>query len=940
MNNQTQLAQKYPGARWWRFDFHTHTPASTDYGKGTNQEELRKITPEEWLLNFMRAEIDCVAVTDHNSGEWVDRLKAALKQLRDQDHPEYRPLTLFPGVEITANGGIHILAIFEPERYCSDIAALLGAVGYHGTYGESNQSANVSPLQVVQKISNANAIPILAHVDQDCGSWKLNGNTLGPLLDCGDVSAIEVRDPSFEKPELYRQRNLQWAEVLGSDAHHPPGGNGPQYPGSHWTWVKMAKPSLEGLRLALMDGAGFSIRRSDDPDPFDPNALPEYRIESIEIKEAQYMGRGGPETFAFSPWFNALVGGRGTGKSTMVHALRLALRREEELKALENDNEARRTFERFSKPARNRRSEGALTQDTHITLVFLRDGTRYRIHWRQNGSDVVVEEGEDEEWRESSSQSVIPERFPARIFSQGQIAGLTGGSQQALLDLIDEAAGVETQKAELAEAKQTYLSLRAKARELEGRLQGRDKLKVRLEDTQRKLKQFEATHHADVLKTYQRSSRQEREISRQFDAADEIVQKLRAMAEDIVAEDVPDNLFAEDNDCDKEAVSTIERLHKAIDATAKAVEDAANRLEKASGEQRKHLGSTAWKTNLDKLREDYEALKAKLQEQGVDDPSKYGELVQERQKLEKQWKELQAVEKQREKTLQEAEAQLNTVREARKALSRRRASFLKETLQENEYVRIALRPFAQDARSMEQSLRELLGAEHPKFENDILAEQDGELANGLIADLTKSLPQSPTDAEKILEERIDGIKQRIVNTGRGQGDFGGHFNNFLSRETEKRPEFLDHIMLWYPEDGLEVQYSQRGDGNEFKSIEQASAGQRAAAMLAFLLAHGTEPIILDQPEDDLDNHLVYELVVRQLRENKTRRQIIVVTHNPNIVVNGDAEMLHALDFKSGQCRVTQRGSLQDEDMRKEVCDVMEGGHDAFERRYKRLGKTI
>lgn len=62
------------GARWWKFDFHSHTPASNDYGKGINQDQHKKITPKEWLLSFMRAEIDCVAITDHNSGGWIDLL--------------------------------------------------------------------------------------------------------------------------------------------------------------------------------------------------------------------------------------------------------------------------------------------------------------------------------------------------------------------------------------------------------------------------------------------------------------------------------------------------------------------------------------------------------------------------------------------------------------------------------------------------------------------------------------------------------------------------------------------------------------------------------------------------------------------------------------------------------------------------------------------------
>jgi predicted ATPase len=110
-------------------------------------------------------------------------------------------------------------------------------------------------------------------------------------------------------------------------------------------------------------------------------------------------------------------------------------------------------------------------------------------------------------------------------------------------------------------------------------------------------------------------------------------------------------------------------------------------------------------------------------------------------------------------------------------------------------------------------------------------------------------------------------------------------------------------------------------------------------MLAFLLAYGNEPLVLDQPEDDLDNHLIYDLVVKQIRANKQRRQLIVVTHNPNIVVNGDAEMIYALDFNN-QCHVKKHGSLQEEQMRVEICNVMEGGKDAFERRYQRLGRKV
>lgn len=931
---------RFPGARWWSFDFHTHTPASSDYGKGPDQAALKQITPEDWLLNFMRAEIDCVAVTDHNSGDWIDLLKAALDRLREQKPEGYRPLWLFPGVEITANGNIHILAIFDPTKDGADVSALLGAVGNHGNRGESSRAVNASPIEVIHEIVQANALPILAHVDGPSGAWGLSGNTLASLLECENLFAIEVVDRNSEKPTLYSQKHLRWAEVLGSDAHHPSGPDGARYPGSHWTWVKMAHPSLEGLRLALLDGEGFSVRRSDDPERFDPNALPENFIESVEIDDARYMGRGQSEILSFSPWFNALVGGRGTGKSTIVHALRLALRRENELQALEQGSEPRRTFEKFSRVARGRDDDGALTPDTHVALTFVRDGTRYCVHWRQDGSGSIVEEQKDGKWRESDNQAVIPERFPIRLFSQGQIAALAGGSHQALLDLIDEAAGVDAEQSALREARQTYLSLCAKARELEGRLQGRDALKVRLEDVQRKLKKFEEAHHADVLKAYQRRSRQEREVARQFESVDEMAARVRELAEELAAEDVPEQLFNEQNEQDKEALSVLSNLHKAIESATKALTGTADDLAATARQEREKLPSTDWLQAVSKARTDYEKLVRDLKEQGVADPSEYGQLVQERQRLENQWKELESLDAQRGQVLEQAKSQRNTVVAARRALSERREVFLEESLAGNEYVQISLKPYSQDVRAMERSIRELLGAEGSKFEADILVEEDGQPAGGMAAGLIDPIPDDATQVKEELERRIRQIKQRLAQACRGSGDFGGHFNNFLERQASNRPEFVDHIMMWYPDDGLDVKYSQKGDGRDFKSIEQASAGQRAAAMLAFLLAHGSEPIVLDQPEDDLDNHLIYNLVVRQLRENKRRRQIIAVTHNPNIVVNGDAEMLHALDFRSGQCRVIQKGSLQEKAMRDEVCHVMEGGRDAFERRYRRLGKGV
>lgn len=945
-------AWSYPGARWWKFDFHTHTPASKDTAAwqaaiGTPTE----LTPQTWLRKYMAAEIDCVAVTDHNTGEWIDRLKAAYAEMKreaDAGAPPvgFRELRLFPGVEISVQGGFHLLAIFDPSATSQTISDLLARVDYNGTRGDSDGVTREGAAKVVERVLAADGLAIPAHVEGDKGLLQVEPGTRKCLMDTNTVRqvmqepgllALEWTASTSTKPTVLDELKLRLASVVGSDCHSF---QGTAVPGSRYTWIKMAQPCLEGLRLALLDGQEVSVRRSDESSGFAPFNTPEHFIESIEIHEARHMGRGRqPANLPLNPYFNALIGGRGTGKSTIIHALRLAYRREKELLPA---SEAGQTFNRFYKVAKSRNDEGGLRAETAICVQVRRDGTPYRLIWRQDGQGYAVEEWDATTGSvtPSTSQAVTAQRFPVRLFSQGQIAALADDSQQALLKVIDDAAGAQSQQAAFDEAKRAFLAARAQMRELEGKLQGREPFTLALQDIQSKLARFEGTDHAAVLKDYQRTTRQSRELEGQFEASVELAARLKEVAANLLAEGLPDGLFHTDEDAP--AVAVVQALHAAIAKARKEVENTATSLQERGQVLRNELAASPWFARIGAAKAAYDQLKADLQQQGVSDPSEYGRLVQEKQRVETELKKLDALQKQQTELREKAKAQLGQVQSARRAISTQRSAFLHATLHGNPFVRIELVPYSRDAQAIERSLRELLGAADGRYVDDLYQEQEGGSPKGLVADLLGSvdlLEQPGSWETAAFEQALLTQKKRLSQACRGQANFGGWFNKFLKAEADKRPEFIDHVLCWFPEDGLQVEYSRKGDGRDFQSIGQASAGQRAAAMLAFLLAHGNEPLVLDQPEDDLDNHLIYGLVVQQIRSNKLRRQLIIVTHNPNVVVNGDAELIHVLDFNN-QCQVKQTGSLQDQAMRREVCQVMEGGEEAFERRYQRLGRDV
>ena len=131
------------------------------------------------------------------------------------------------------------------------------------------------------------------------------------------------------------------------------------------------------------------------------------------------------------------------------------------------------------------------------------------------------------------------------------------------------------------------------------------------------------------------------------------------------------------------------------------------------------------------------------------------------------------------------------------------------------------------------------------------------------------------------------------------------------------------------------------DGKETyvqKDFSRLSLGQQQSILLSILLFSNRNcPLIIDQPEDNLDSEFIYKTLVKNLRRVKEHRQVIIVTHNANIAVLGDAELIIPLKSTSERTHIIDRGSIDNTVTKKITCAILEGGEKAFIKRKEIYG---
>jgi len=188
------------------------------------------------------------------------------------------------------------------------------------------------------------------------------------------------------------------------------------------------------------------------------------------------------------------------------------------------------------------------------------------------------------------------------------------------------------------------------------------------------------------------------------------------------------------------------------------------------------------------------------------------------------------------------------------------------------------------------------------------------------------------DEGKNIEDAFD-----CVNDENFISDVFGYIKNYdnLLKKSFKMKDFYNWLYDDYYEVNYYIYYKD-------KPLDTLSPGQKGLALMKIFLKldNSTKPLLIDQPEDNLDNKSVFNDLVDDLKEIKKKRQIIIATHNPNLVVNTDSEQVIVAKFEDnpvdGKCRISYTtGGLEDINIRELVCDILEGGDNAFMKREQR-----
>jgi len=847
------------------------------------------MTPEAVVARAVAEGLEIIALTDHNAIANVDR---ALKAANGQ------PILVVPAVEVTTSQG-HLLLYFPNlER----LSAAMGKL----TFSEDRKYCKQSFEDCLEVAKAHEGFGIAAHIELDAGFMqRVPGNTpvKAGILKHPALIALEIVNPASvdmytdadsDGPRRDHARERREAlrvpedlpKVINSDAHSLAKLGRNAADAKRVTRLKMDDMTFDALRIALMEG---SVRcRLEDVVPF---KVP--RLVGISFEGGFLDG----QAVHFNSNLTCLIGGRGSGKSTVLEAVKAAT--------------------------------GNTTQSDVVDSEVWADTINlwYEDELGNVGKYVRQRDAPPFDPDDAFGQC----HFPLEAYGQGETAATIqrcGEDPGLLLGLLDRLVNIDDLELKDRDA---VIALTTNA-DLIGRLardvQSLPRYKQLHSEAEKKLKALETHKAAEVIKL-EAALAQERAYYQELDSLlieltpprtvelPQFLDYLKGIeqAAVIVGKDPLGGVLLAGTDLEK-------ALNERHESWKTYVAEFAKRV-------RAEL--EIWKTKETEERTKVDAKRRELESQGIElDMEFIRKLVLSKTEFDGKVRQLQTKDKELKEARRSRPGLVAARRSLRSDVYTRRVGFatrMTTSLVGNDEYRVTLK-FREAAYSPEAEtiITEAMGWRTSRVPRarmlvqqltvpgivDVLGSANGDAFGTVLDDQQLQLFDGRVQAELYQTLGREDVRARLESC---------------------RYDDLPDITI-----AKTVHLPGGGSRPWVRKFEKLSLGQQQAVVLSiFLHSESPAPLIIDQPEDNLDGEFVARVLVPHLRRIKERRQVIIATHNANIAVLADTELVVPLFAENESSRVYKPGSIDAQDTREQICRIVEGGKDSFVRRAKIYG---
>jgi ABC-type lipoprotein export system ATPase subunit len=885
------MTDTYTNARFWKCALQVNPFSYIQY-RGRNHGMTEEAYNQKLLEIALENEIKVIGLADHGNVDGVDAIRTLMNS---------HGILVFPGFEIASSEKVHFVCLYPEGTTTIELHRFLGNLDLLDPE-DGIRPSKLSAEQLLQKVEeNQHGFIYAAHCTDDSGLLflKMNHVWQSPLLKAaqipGTLEDLRNGDGSAFRQILQNKtpeykRDLPIGVINAKDVAIPED----LALQNASCLIKMTNPSFASFKLAFQDPESRVRLNSDLSEHYYS------RIESLKITGGYLDG----VQIVFSDHLNAVIGGRGTGKSTLLECLRYVL----ELRPIGKN--ALKQHEEIIKENLGR----SVARIEVVIRSSKMNGRRFTVARRYGESPSVKDE------------NGIPSTFtPADLLPEVEIYGQNEiyeiaqdkASQRQLLSRFLE-SGQQNSESLIQQALSKLSENRRKLIDALNSVASIEDEVARLPKLEEQVGQFKTLGLEDKLKIVPFLETEKRLIKRVLEEEGRNLDE----AFQAVQDNLPDTVFLGETILVK--LPHADKLREIREALDKLRLDAEGLLRQ-------------WEKQ-------YAASKATIELLGQELTSG---IQQEEELLEQTFRELPACEGKTGKQIgiefQRLMKEIEQIRpkqtliENRKKLSSELQKTRKSILDELSAIRAERS--AQFSRSLKKLNRRLAG----KLRLEVKAESDrtpviqyllgcklDNVAEGRLSWLKEADPFSPVRLAELVRIGADAL--RSANWG-----VTPTVAEALTRLTPEQVLKLEEVEL---PDLISIELNTAHEGQEhFRPLNKLSTGQQCTAILHLLLLQNLDPLIMDQPEDNLDNAFIADRIVAELRSAKIARQFIFATHNANIPVFGDAEWIGVFEALEGQAQmpVEAQGAIDVPKVRDMAAIILEGGKTAFNQRKTKYG---